>query len=118
MKGFLVSLSALGVMGLAFWAYQENYRTQAAQRDAAALRHEIGDLRHRLAMLNAEWAYLNRPDRLKELAELNFESLGLMPFLPTQFGYVDQVPFPPEDILPITNILDAAHRAPDGEMVP
>ena len=31
MKSMFFVLSALAVMGLAFWAYQENYKTQQAQ---------------------------------------------------------------------------------------
>ena len=91
---FLIGTSLVVVIGLAFWAYQENYRTQAAQRETAALRHEIGDLRHRLAMLNAEWAYLNRPERLADLAALNFERLQLLPITREQFGEVAQVGYP------------------------
>ena len=94
MKGLLSILSALAVMGLAFWAYHENYRTQAAQRHAADLSRDIGELRETLAVLRAEWAYLNRPERLAELATLNFDRLGLMPMRPEHFGAVDQVAFP------------------------
>lgn len=118
MKGFLITLSALGVMGLAFWAYQENYSTQSAQREAAQLHREIADLRHTLAMLNAEWAYLNRPERLAELADLNFESLGLMPFMPQQFGLVEQIAFPPEGALPVISPIDVIFSGRDGEMLP
>ena len=95
MKTLLYLLSALIVMGLAFWAYQENYQTQAALNKSADLQREIGELRQRLSMLEAEWAYLNRPDRLTELANLNFESLGLLPLTPEQFGSIEQVAFPP-----------------------
>jgi hypothetical protein len=59
------------------------------------LHSEIRQSHARLAVLRAEWAYQNRPDRLHNLAELNFESLGLMPLKPEQFGLVDQISYPP-----------------------
>lgn len=94
MRSFIFILVALGVVGLAFWAYQENYRTQASLREVERLNSEIADLRERLGMLQAEWAYLNRPDRLRDLADLNFDRLGLLPLTPQQFGRVDQISFP------------------------
>lgn len=94
MKSLFYLCSAFAVMALAFWAYQENYRTQKALRDMAELQREIGQLRQTLAMHKAEWAYLNRPERLAELAEINFDRLGLFPLTPEQFGQVDQIVFP------------------------
>ena len=96
MRGFIHILAALAVMGLAFWAYQENYRTQEALREVRELHAEIGAAHERLGMLRAEWAYLNRPDRLNDLAELNFDRLGLIPLMPTGFGQIAQVRYPSE----------------------
>ncbi|MEM1431161.1 MAG: cell division protein FtsL [Pseudomonadota bacterium] len=114
MRGFVLVPAIGAVMGLAFWAYQENYTTQAAQSDAEALSREIGALRERLALLDAEWAYLNRPSRLAELTELNFDRIGLQPFAPSQFGSVDQVAFPPD---PTELIVDGIIEA-RGELRP
>jgi hypothetical protein len=103
MKAFLSVLAALAVMGLAFWAYRENYATQAALDEVERLEQEIAGAREALSVLRAEWAYLNRPDRLRDLAELNFDRLGLLPLRPEQFGSVDQVAFPPEPgLLPMS----------------
>jgi len=96
MRSLFYVLSALAVIGLAYWAYHENYRTQAAISHAERLEGQIATSRQRLRVLNAEWAYLNRPSRLRELADINFERLQLMPLEAQQFGRVDQVDYPPE----------------------
>ena len=94
MKGLLGTVAACAVMALAFWAYQENYRTQAALRELAALERQIAERADAIAMLRAEWAYLNRPDRLRDLAEINFDRLGLVPLSGTDFGDPGAIPFP------------------------
>ncbi|SLN35350.1 Cell division protein FtsL [Aquimixticola soesokkakensis] len=101
MRSILYVTSALMVMGLAFWAYHQNYSTQAAFKEVDKLQTRISLQREELSMLKAEWAYLNRPERLRELADLNFERLQLLPFLPEQFARIDEVdfPLPEEDVL-------------------
>ena len=118
MKTFLYLMAALSVMGLAFWAYQENYQTQAALKESAQLKREIGELRESLAVLEAEWAYLNRPDRLAELAEINFDRLGLLPLEPEQFSALEQVAFPPPPTLPITTPIEIAGQLQAGGEFP
>jgi hypothetical protein len=104
MKAFLSVLAAVSVMALAFWAYRENYATQAALDDVQRLERRIAETREALSVLNAEWAYLNRPDRLRDLAEMNFDRLALLPILPDQFSAVDQVSFPaPPGLLPMSS---------------
>ena len=102
MRTLLFMLSALAVIGSGYWAYRENYRTQDALDEVQVLRHEIGTARERLAILRAEWAYLNRPDRLRDLADLNFDKLGLLPLRPDQFGQIDQIAYPAPPELNIT----------------
>lgn len=94
MRNFIFALSPGLVMILVFWAYRENYKTQAEVADLRALQTEVGGLRESLGVLNAEWAYLNRPNRLRELADINFARLGLLPLTPEQFGEVAQVAYP------------------------
>ena len=96
MRSFFYLVSALAVIGLAYWAYHENYRTQAAISRAEGLEREIAVARQRLRVLNAEWAYLNRPTRLRELADINFDRLGLMPLEAQQFGRIGDVDYPLE----------------------
>lgn len=106
MRGLLHVLSVMAVIGLGFWAYQENYKTQAALRDVRGLNAQIGAAHARVNVLNAEWAYLNRPDRLRDLVELNFDRLGLLPLTPEAFSRADRVSYPLPDILPLGNVID------------
>jgi hypothetical protein len=102
MRPLLYVLTSMLVMGLAFWAYRENYSTQQSLKDMGKLQDEIASLHEALALQRAEWAYLNRPERLRDLATINFDRLGLLPLEPTQFGTAAQVTYPvpaglPED---------------------
>ena len=94
MRPLLYFCSALVVMAMAFWAYRENYATQKALRELAALQDSIAGLREDITMQKAEWAYLNRPTRLKELAFANFDRLHLMPLEPEQMADGKTVAFP------------------------
>ena len=109
MRTILFILTTVAVVGLAFWAYRENYATQKSLSETQELRRTIRQAHSRLAVLRAEWAYLNRPDRLRDLTELNFDRLGLLPLDPEQFGRVDEVAFPPDPKLPITNPVDVSN---------
>jgi hypothetical protein len=108
MKSVAYVLAALAVFGLALWAYQENFATQQVLKNTQRLQRDIGAAQVRLGVLRAEWAYLNRPSRLLELSEINFDRLGLLPLRPNQFGRVDEVSFPPESMLAITNPVDVS----------
>lgn len=94
MRPVLYVLSFLALIALGFWAYRENYATQAALKEVQALQRQIVGLREALSVQRAEWAYLNRPDRLRELATANFDRLGLMPMEPSQFGTAAEVAYP------------------------
>lgn len=124
MRGLLYTVSALAVMGLGYWAYYENYETQESLRTATSLQREIGSSRETLSVLAAEWAYLNRPERLRDLADLNFPDLELQPISPEQFGDVAQVTYPaPEVELDLNDINGAVdvrgnYLAQDGEQYP
>jgi hypothetical protein len=117
MRGLPLILSFLAVIGLGYWAYHQTILTQSTIREVERLQREIGAERERLAILRAEWAYLNRPDRLRELADFNFERLGLLPMVPEQFGTIAELPMPrpaPDSAQPVGELLLENSSRPEG----
>ena len=108
MRSFLYIFSGLMVIGLGYWAYHENYDTQASMREVRTLHRQIGLSHERLNVLQAEWAYLNRPDRLRDLAELNFDRLGLLPLMPDGFGRIEQIDYPTAIVFDLVNSIEVS----------
>ncbi|HBQ36694.1 MAG TPA: cell division protein FtsL [Rhodobacteraceae bacterium] len=119
MRSFFYVVAALAVIGLAFWSYQENYKTRASLKVVSKIQQQIGQARETLTVLKAEWAYLNRPERLRELAEINFDHLGLLPLSPEQFGRIDQVTFSTPDsgpgLGPVTGPVNVSAKLEQGQ---
>ncbi len=115
MRPVLYVLTFLAVIALGFWAYRENYATQAALKNVESLQRQIAGLREGLSVQRAEWAYLNRPDRLRELATVNFDRLGLLPMEPSQFGTPGQIAYPAPDIPQIDMPVDIQGIQPQPE---
>jgi hypothetical protein len=108
------TFATLAAIGAGFWAYQENYKTRYALSELSSLHSQIGAQHNRMGMLEAEWAYLNRPDRLRELADMNFRKLGLIPMMPNHFGNVAQAPMPPDILPPIMGVAEIVSHQPDS----
>jgi hypothetical protein len=94
MRGAALLLGALVVAATAFWAYQVNYDTQAALDRAAALRADIARERDALRVLNAEWAWLNAPDRLQALVAAHQDQLRLGPMLGAHYARLEELRAP------------------------
>ena len=107
MKTFLYLLSGVIVILAASWTYKVNYQVQEAESRVARLVRSINLERQSIAVLEAEWAYLNRPERLLALAETYYSELRLMPINAEHFASVGQVAFPPDEIgLAVQQIVD------------
>ena len=100
MRSLIYTLTFACLVGLAFWAYQENIKTKKVIAKTEQLQKDIGIARARLSILNAEWAYLNRPERLAELVDLNFGRLQLTPLRASNFSDVDEINFLNDPDLP------------------
>ncbi|MFN7185674.1 MAG: hypothetical protein ACK5WQ_06620 [Alphaproteobacteria bacterium] len=84
----VISIAAFGV-------YLVKYTVQDMQREVAALDKELQQERELLHLLKAEWAYLNRPERLERLASRH---LQMVPLEATTLPAVRAIPasYPPE----------------------
>ncbi len=65
------------------YLYQSKHRAQMLDREIQHTIHETETARARIEVLRAEWALLNEPDRLSDLAG---RFLGLKPLSPGQFA--------------------------------
>lgn len=84
------SLIAMACFSIAaFGLYLVKYTVQDVQRDVASLERELNHERESLHLLNAEWAYLNRPERLRQLADRH---LDLSPLDSRQIQHVGVLP--------------------------
>lgn len=112
MKSFLYICAAGLVLLFASWAYQVNYRTKDELDGVVRLQRQIAAEREALAVLRAEWAYLNRPERLRALVEMNFADLRLMSIHADHFGELAQVAMPvppmPDDLAGLNAVMDTA----------
>jgi len=70
----LIAVSAAGL-------YQVKYAVQARESEHAALARALRDEREALHVAAAEWAHLNRPERLRKLVDRH---LDLAPMAATQ----------------------------------
>lgn len=69
--------------------YQLKYEVQAKEERLARLNRQIRQEQEAIHVLNAEWAFLNRPDRLADLSKRHLE---LTPVEPAQFSKVAAIP--------------------------
>ena len=85
LRFFLIGTLIGSTFALGFWAYKINYDSRAADQRVKELEKSILSANKNLKILNAEWAHLNRPDRLRKLTEYYFSELRLTPINPDDF---------------------------------
>ncbi len=85
MKFLIFSIVILCTFGLGFWAYKINYDSRAASHRVKSLEKAILSANAKIKILNAEWATLNNPERLRKLVEYYFLELRLTPINPDDF---------------------------------
>lgn len=81
----IMGMMAFAALGL----YLVKYWVQDVQQDVRLVQVELNKEKESLHLLNAEWAYLNRPERLKRLSA---KYLDLTPIKSVQFVSFDALP--------------------------
>jgi len=89
-----VRLSTLFLMAILFCAayalYLVKYEVQSVREEAHLLELQLQEENEALHIANAEWAYLNRPERLQQLAD---KYLTLKPVQGSQIVELAAIPF-------------------------
>ena len=91
MRYFLYGVILCCLIFSAAWAYRVNYETRDVVRNIKALQINIEKQEEKLIMLEGEWAYLNRPERLSLLSEHFFSYLKLIPISAENFAEIDAI---------------------------
>ena len=84
-KVLLFSILVASTFSLGLWAYKTNYESRAASQRVKDLEKSILSANKEVKILNAEWAHLNNPIRLRKLVEYYFLELRLTPINPDDF---------------------------------
>jgi len=81
------------VVAVGYAMFQVKYEVMQQEETLARLNREIADSREQIRVIDAEWSYLTRPDRLKRLAA---RYLNLAPIAAAQIGELSTVPERPD----------------------
>ena len=74
----------------AFMLYKVKYQVQTLKTQVAETAHELEQEKEAMHVMAAEWAYLNRPDRLQKLASKYLASSDLTV---DQISEIETIPF-------------------------
>ncbi|MBV9750758.1 MAG: hypothetical protein JO157_18280 [Acetobacteraceae bacterium] len=112
-----VALLLAGTSGL--YLYQAKHRAEVLDQQITHTLRQAAATRERIGLLRAEWALLNEPDRLNQLAG---QHLGLEPLQPSRFvaaaDLASHIPIPPPPEAPAETPVAAEAPAPlPGDVV-
>lgn len=106
---FFHMAAIFGLIGSAAYAYSIKYDTLFYAEEVAKIRAKIGKERDSIAVTKAEWALLERPDRLQRMADQN---LDLQPMSINQLARFSDLPVRPANSDEIGRKLEALGLEP------
>jgi cell division protein FtsL len=86
---FISFVGAVLLIASSVGLYKLKYGVQRLDRQARTLQASIDQERQNIQVLEAEWTYLNQPQRIQNLAD---RFLQLKPVQPGQLAAIEQIP--------------------------
>lgn len=100
MKGILASVWLLGAVITGVFLYGVAYEVERMDKELGSLQQNITDERENIHVLQAEWTYLARPERIENLSRQFLPRM--QPLTADRIGTYDDIPFKPlPDILDV-----------------
>ncbi len=100
-----LTISAIGLTAvMSYGLYNMKYEVRRLENRVSELHQKLGADREALQVLRAEWAYLNRPDRLQGLA---VRHLDLSRVVVSQIGTLEDLPVRPAAVVEKTKYTSA-----------
>lgn len=91
MGRFSTMIWMLVIVAAAFLLYQSKYQVQSLKNQVADVSRELEQEKEAMHVVAAEWAYLNRPERLRQLSAQYLSSTDLTV---DQVAEIEMIPFP------------------------
>lgn len=95
------------VAAAAYGLYFVKFQVLELQRQISSIERELQQELEHMHVVEAEWAYLTRPDRLQALVNQHTE---LKPVVGMQVQELAALPFPPADDLRESGVMVAGYR--------
>ena len=100
------AILVVGLLASAFVLYSLEHNLRKHERHISALKREIGQEGENIKLLNAEWSYLIRPERLERLAQSHLKLEQ-----PRPYQLVERQEL--AELLPLRPTLQAKETDPD-----
>ncbi|MEM9733557.1 MAG: hypothetical protein AAF903_08745 [Pseudomonadota bacterium] len=79
-------------VGGAVWTYQTKHEAELSAKHLDSLRVQIAAQKHKIGLLEADWALATGPARLEKLAKRYEKQLGLAPMTSSQIADLSELP--------------------------
>lgn len=110
MRGIFITVWLLGAAITGMGLYGIAYEVEQMEKDLSALERDIVRERENIHVLEAEWAYLARPERIEDLSRQFLPNMQVL--RADRIGSYDDIPYRPlPDVLDVLQSQELAEAA-------